>query len=57
MRSIPGIGYLLLALVVVFAAFGSGFATVAFSTAHVMTKAVGDDLRRYPIFLMVAGTR
>jgi ribose transport system permease protein len=29
MRSIPGIGYLLVALVMVFAAFGSGFATVA----------------------------
>src|SRR5580765_9086480 len=29
MRSIPGIGYLLVALVVVFPAFGSGFATVA----------------------------
>jgi ribose transport system permease protein len=29
MRRIPGIGYLLVALVVVFAALGSGFATVA----------------------------
>src|SRR3954464_15418687 len=28
MRSIPGIGYLLIALVLVFTAFGSGFATV-----------------------------
>jgi ubiquinone/menaquinone biosynthesis C-methylase UbiE len=35
----------------------SGFATVEFCTAHVMTKAVGDEMRRYPIFLMVAGTR
>ena len=33
----------------------SGFATVEFRTAHVMTKAVGDGMRRYPIFLMVAG--
>ena len=34
----------------------AGFATVEFSTAHVMNKAVGAELRRFPIFLMVAGT-
>ena len=34
----------------------AGFATVEFSTAHVMSKAVGGELRRFPIFLMVAGT-
>jgi hypothetical protein len=33
----------------------SGLATVAFRTAHVMTTAVGDEMRRSPIFLMVAG--
>jgi trans-aconitate methyltransferase len=35
----------------------SGFTTAEFCTAHVMTKAVGDDMRRYPIFLMVAATK
>ena len=34
----------------------AGFAAVDFSTAHVMTKAVGSDMRRFPIFLMVART-
>lgn len=34
----------------------AGFATVDFSTAHVMTKAVGSEMRRFPIFLMVART-
>ncbi len=34
----------------------AGFATVAFSTAHVMTKGEGSAAKRYPIFLMVAGT-
>jgi trans-aconitate methyltransferase len=33
-----------------------GFARVEFSTAHAVSKAVGDEARRYPIFLMVAGT-
>jgi ubiquinone/menaquinone biosynthesis C-methylase UbiE len=34
----------------------AGFATVAFSTAHVMTSPVGTATRTYPIFLMVATT-
>ena len=34
----------------------AGFATVAFSTAHVMTSPVGTAARTYPIFLMVATT-
>jgi ubiquinone/menaquinone biosynthesis C-methylase UbiE len=34
----------------------AGFATVAFSTAHVMTSPVGAAARTYPIFLMVATT-
>lgn len=34
----------------------AGFAAVDFSTAHVMTKAVGSEMRRFPIFLMVART-
>jgi trans-aconitate methyltransferase len=34
----------------------AGFATVEFSTAHVMTKDVGGVPRRFPIFLMVAAT-
>ena len=34
----------------------AGFAAVDFSTAHVMTKAVGSDVRGFPIFLMVART-
>ena len=38
------------------AARRAGFATVEFSTAHVMTKAVGSETRRFPMFLMVART-
>jgi len=38
------------------AARRAGFAAVEFSTAHVMTKAVGSEARRFPIFLMVART-
>ncbi len=34
----------------------AGFATVEFSTAHVMTMAVGGATRSFPIFLMVART-
>jgi ubiquinone/menaquinone biosynthesis C-methylase UbiE len=34
----------------------AGFATVAFSTAHVMASPVGTAARTYPIFLMVATT-
>jgi ubiquinone/menaquinone biosynthesis C-methylase UbiE len=34
----------------------AGFATVEFSTAHVLTKKVGGEERRFPIFLMVAAT-
>jgi trans-aconitate methyltransferase len=34
----------------------AGFAAVAFSTAHVMTKDVGGQMKRFPIFLMVART-
>jgi ubiquinone/menaquinone biosynthesis C-methylase UbiE len=32
----------------------AGFASVEFTTAHTMTKAVGDGHRTFPIFLMVA---
>jgi len=32
----------------------AGFASVEFTTAHTMTKAVGSGHRRFPIFLMVA---
>ena len=35
----------------------AGFASVEFSTAHVMTKAVNGTPRQFPVFLMVAGTR
>jgi ubiquinone/menaquinone biosynthesis C-methylase UbiE len=33
---------------------GAGFATVEFSTAHEIEKAVDGQSRRYPVFLMVA---
>ena len=34
----------------------AGFASVEFTTAHTMTKAVGSSRRTFPIFLMVART-
>lgn len=34
----------------------AGFAAVDFSTAHVITREVGGEARRFPVFLMVART-